>query len=66
MAREVLERLANPALWDFLIAAKDQGNAWASDTLADLVRRVGLGETAEPAPQLARRRGHLAVVADPD
>jgi len=34
--------------------------------LAEAVRRVGLGETAEPAPQLTRRRGHLAVVADPD
>lgn len=33
--------------------------------LAEAVRRVGLGE-AEPTPQLTRRRGHLAVVADLD
>ena len=32
--------------------------------LAEAVRRVGLGAEAEPAPQLTRRRGHLAVVAD--
>jgi hypothetical protein len=34
--------------------------------LAEAVRRVGLGAEAEPAPQLTRRRGHLAVVADLD
>jgi hypothetical protein len=35
--------------------------------LADAVRRVGLaGEPPEPVqPQLTRRKGHLAVVADP-
>jgi len=34
--------------------------------VAEAVRRVGLGTEAEPVPQLTRRRGHLAVVADPD
>lgn len=34
--------------------------------LAEAVRRVGLADEIEPAPQLARRRGHLAVVADPE
>jgi hypothetical protein len=35
--------------------------------LADAVRRVGLGEGApEPVqPAVSRRKGHLAVLADP-
>ena len=33
--------------------------------LADAIREVGLGQVPEPpAPQLARRKGHLAIVAD--
>ena len=36
------------------------------EMVAEAVRRVGLGAETEPAPQLARRRGHLAVVADLD
>ncbi len=35
--------------------------------LAEAVRRVGLsGLDPEPAPATTRRKGHLAVVADPD
>ncbi len=35
--------------------------------LADAVRKAGLG-VAEPAvePQVARRKGHLSVIADPE
>ena len=36
-------------------------------SLADAVRRAGLGEDAPEAPlHVARRKGHLAVLADPD
>ncbi len=41
VAREVLERLANPVLWQFLQAAKAQSEAWAAQVSADLVARVG-------------------------
>ncbi len=41
VAREVLERLANPVLWAFLQAAKEQSEAWAARVSADLVGRVG-------------------------
>jgi hypothetical protein len=35
--------------------------------LADAVRKAGLGEAAvAPEPQVSRRKGHLAVLADPD
>ncbi len=63
VAREVLERLANPALWDFLLAAKDQGNAWAAQVLGALIERSGIGSPdvwqvsldEESAPALVRR-----------
>ncbi|HEX6886794.1 MAG TPA: NAD-binding protein [Candidatus Nanopelagicales bacterium] len=63
VAREVLERLANPALWDFLLAARGQGDAWAADLLRRLVAACGEGSPtvwqvrldAESAPALARR-----------
>lgn len=36
-------------------------------SLADAVRRAGLGEEAPQAPvQVSRRKGHLAVLADPE
>lgn len=35
--------------------------------LAEAVRRVGLGSTgSEPVPATTRRKGHLAIVADPE
>ncbi len=43
VARQVLERLANPALWDFVTAAKGERDAWAEATLEELIRRCGLG-----------------------
>ncbi len=45
VAREVLERLSNPHLWQFLQLAKEQSEAWAARTLNELVARVG-----EPSP----------------
>ncbi|MCU0299974.1 MAG: potassium channel family protein [Candidatus Nanopelagicales bacterium] len=63
VAREVLERLANPALWDLLQAAKGQGDPWAADALAWLVARCGPGSPtvwqvrldARSAPALVHR-----------
>jgi len=35
--------------------------------LADAVRKAGLGVETPPAePQVARRKGHLSVIADPE
>ncbi|MDR1432315.1 MAG: hypothetical protein LBI99_09380, partial [Propionibacteriaceae bacterium] len=35
--------------------------------LAELIRRAGLGEVAANAdPPVSRRKGHLAVLADPN
>jgi Trk K+ transport system NAD-binding subunit len=45
VAREVLERLSNPHLWQFLQSAKEQSEPWAAQVLHDLVTRVG-----EPSP----------------
>jgi hypothetical protein len=45
VAREVLEQLANPLLWQFLQAAKEQSEPWAAEVLHELVERVG-----EPSP----------------
>ena len=45
VAREVLERLSNPHLWQFLQSAKEQSEPWAAQTLHELVTRVG-----EPSP----------------
>jgi Trk K+ transport system NAD-binding subunit len=45
VAREVLERLSNPHLWKFLQLAKGQSEAWAAQTLRELVALVG-----EPSP----------------
>ncbi len=42
VAREVLERLANPVLWQFLQAAKEQSEQWAAQVSADLVGLVGV------------------------
>ena len=45
VAREVLERLSSPHLWQFLQSAKEQSEPWAARTLTELVDRVG-----EPSP----------------
>ena len=45
VAREVLERLSNPHLWQFLQSAKEQSESWAAGALQDIVARVG-----EPSP----------------
>jgi hypothetical protein len=69
VAREVLERLANPALWDFLTAAREQDEAWATRVRDALV--VTSGEASPyvwqvrldgaQAPALARRMGSSAA-----
>jgi Trk K+ transport system NAD-binding subunit len=41
VAREVLERLSNPHLWQFLQSAKEQSEPWAAQVLQDLVSLVG-------------------------
>ena len=43
VAREVLERFANPALWDFLTLAREQDDRWAEALLRDLVATSGTG-----------------------
>jgi Trk K+ transport system NAD-binding subunit len=63
VAREVLERLANPALWDFLTAARERDEAWAAQVRDDLVATSGPGSPyvwqvrldADHAPALVRR-----------
>ena len=45
VAREVLERLSNPHLWQFLQSAKEQSEPWAARVLEELVAHVG-----EPSP----------------
>ena len=68
LCRVHTERLSVPRGWEVvrLPGDLDSPRASADDlmALAEAVRRVGLGAEAEPAPQLTRRRGHLAVVAD--
>lgn len=63
-------KLSVPRGWEVIHLPQDPDGPrpLADDlmALAEAVRRVGLGAEAEPTPQLARRRGHLAVVADPD
>ena len=43
VAREVLERFANPALWDFLTLAREQDDRWAEALLSELVATSGTG-----------------------
>lgn len=78
VAREVLERMANPALWDFLSAARDQGDAWAAAALDAIIERCGLGSPdvwqvrigQGKTPALARRiladraRGRFVRIGD--
>ncbi len=63
VAREVLERLANPALWEFLTAAREQDEAWAARVRDRLVATSGPGSPSVwqvrlddvHAPALVRR-----------
>jgi hypothetical protein len=63
VAREVLERLANPRLWQFLELAEEQSEPWAAHVLDMLLDLVGTPSptvwevTVDPgqAPALCRR-----------
>ena len=63
--------LSVPRGWEVIRLPGDLNSPRASAddlmALADAVRRVGLGtSTPEPlAPAVTRRKGHLAVLADP-
>ena len=71
LCREHSDTLSAPRGWEIIRLPDEPGapRALADDlmALAEAVRRVGLG-TAEPEPPLhtTRRKGHLAVVADPE
>ena len=63
VAREVLERLANPVLGEFVRRAEEQDDAWAEALLSTLVARCGPGSPVvwqvrldeRSAPALVRR-----------
>lgn len=63
VAREVLERFANPVLWDFLTPAREEDDAWAASLFDRLVTTCGVGSpdvwqvAVDPvgAPALSRR-----------
>lgn len=63
-------RLSVPRGWEVIrLPGELQTRANADDlmSLADAVRRAGLGEEATPSElHVSRRKGHLAVLADPD
>jgi len=64
------ERLSAPLGWEVIRLPGDLDSPRASTddlmALADAVRKVGLGESAAvPEPNVSRRKGHLAVLADP-
>ncbi|MBN9107045.1 MAG: DUF3499 domain-containing protein [Propionibacteriaceae bacterium] len=63
-------RLSVPRGWEVIRLPGElapRANADDLMSLADAVRRAGLGEDAPEAPlHVARRKGHLAVLADPD
>ena len=71
LCREHAGSLSAPRGWEVirLPGELDEARASSDDlmALADAVRRVGLaGEAPAPVqPHLTRRKGHLAVVADP-
>jgi hypothetical protein len=72
LCRTHSERLSVPRGWEVIRLPGDLSSPRASAddlmALADAVRRVGLGEGApEPVqPAVTRRKGHLAVLADPE
>ena len=70
LCRNHSEGLSAPRGWEVirLPGDLDQPRASSDDlmALADAVRRVGLAESpAVPEPNVTRRKGHLAVLADP-
>lgn len=72
LCRKHCDRLSVPRGWEVIRLPGDLDSPRASSddlmALADAVRRVGLGEgDPEPVqpPAVTRRRGHLAVLADP-
>lgn len=71
LCRDHSRKLSAPRGWEVIRLPEDPDAARpASDdlmALAEAVRRVGLGGTEiEPELHTTRRKGHLAVVADPD
>jgi len=70
LCAEHSSRLSVPRGWEVVrLPGELSPRASADDlmSLADAVRKAGLGDTDPPAePQVTRRRGHLAVLADPD
>jgi hypothetical protein len=65
------ERLSVPRGWDVVRLPGDLSTPRASVddlmSLADAVRKAGLGEDAPVTePSFSRRKGHLAVLADPE
>lgn len=62
------QKLSPPRGWELVREPLDAADPRPSDDdlrrLADAVREAGLG-TSVPEPTLARRVGHLGVVADP-
>lgn len=70
LCAEHSKRLSVPRGWEVVRLPGDLSTPRASAddlmSLADAVRKVGLGEDgAAPEPQVTRRKGHLAVLADP-
>lgn len=74
LCREHCEGLSTPRGWELIrLPLEEGGPAHTHDdllALADAVREVGLGwddpaRAASVEPVLARRKGHLGVVADP-
>jgi hypothetical protein len=71
LCAEHSSRLSVPRGWEVVRLPGEMNTPRASVDdlmlLADAVRKAGLGEDAAPsAPQVTRRKGHLAVLADPD
>ncbi len=70
LCAEHSQRLSVPRGWEVVRLPGDLSTPRASAddvmALADAVRRAGLGEDAPaPEPAISRRKGHLAVLADP-
>jgi hypothetical protein len=63
-------RLSVPRGWEVIRLPGELQTRTNSDdlmSLADAIRRVGLGDEAAPAElHVSRRKGHLAVLADPE
>lgn len=71
LCAEHSQRLIVPRGWEVIRLPGDLTTPRASTDdlmlLADAVRKAGLGEKAPvEEPQVARRKGHLAVLADPE